>query len=180
MLDPAPRKTVTASKEVILSAGAFGSPHILLHSGIGGEQQLKSVGIHSILNLPDVSQHLSDHPLCTNSWFVRSNATFEAFTRNPAAETQLIRQWNKTHGHTGPLVDPFMSHLAWLRLPSNWSIFKNQTDPAAGPNTAHFEFVIQNGIIPPNAPATGNFISISTGIVTPVSRECLLSSRHAI
>ena len=36
---------VHASKEVILSGGVFGSPQVLLHSGIGPKQHLKEIGV---------------------------------------------------------------------------------------------------------------------------------------
>ena len=52
------------NKEVILSAGAFNSPLILLRSGIGSAHQLKEHGIEVIHHLPGVGENLSDHP-CT-------------------------------------------------------------------------------------------------------------------
>lgn len=52
---------VTASKEVILSAGDTGSPHILLLSGIGPAAHLRDVGVNPIVaNLP-VGNNLHDH-----------------------------------------------------------------------------------------------------------------------
>jgi choline dehydrogenase len=52
---------VFASKEVILSAGAFGSPQILMLSGIGNAQELKKNGIEVKKNLEGVGQNLHDH-----------------------------------------------------------------------------------------------------------------------
>src|SRR5262249_13586418 len=50
-----------AAKEVILSAGAIGSPHLLLLSGIGPRQQLETVGVTCQLGQPHVGKHLKDH-----------------------------------------------------------------------------------------------------------------------
>ena len=54
--------TATAGREVILSAGAVGSPHILLLSGIGPQAQLAGMGIAVVADLPGVGANLSDHP----------------------------------------------------------------------------------------------------------------------
>ena len=54
-------ETVTATKEVVLSAGAIGSPQLLLLSGIGPASELAEVGIDCRLDLPDVGKHLKDH-----------------------------------------------------------------------------------------------------------------------
>jgi choline dehydrogenase len=53
--------TVTATREVVLSAGAIGSPQLLLLSGIGPKDELAQVGIDCVLDLPDVGKHLKDH-----------------------------------------------------------------------------------------------------------------------
>jgi choline dehydrogenase-like flavoprotein len=48
-------------KEVILSAGAVGSPQILLLSGIGPKKHLESVGVNVVEDLPGVGENLQDH-----------------------------------------------------------------------------------------------------------------------
>ncbi|MCU0352458.1 MAG: FAD-dependent oxidoreductase [Cytophagales bacterium] len=52
---------VHARKEVILSAGAFNSPQLLLLSGIGDEAQLREHGIGTAHHLPGVGRNLQDH-----------------------------------------------------------------------------------------------------------------------
>jgi choline dehydrogenase-like flavoprotein len=54
-------QTVTANKEVILSGGAVGSPHMLLLSGIGPKDQLAQFNITPVVDLPGVGEHLQDH-----------------------------------------------------------------------------------------------------------------------
>jgi choline dehydrogenase len=54
--------SASAIKEVILSAGAVGSPHLLMLSGIGPEDHLDSMGIDVKADLPGVGQNLNDHP----------------------------------------------------------------------------------------------------------------------
>ncbi|WP_109312965.1 GMC family oxidoreductase [Ruegeria sp. AU67] len=52
---------VRARREVILSGGAFGSPQLLMLSGIGPEDELKQHGIPVLHDLPGVGQNLQDH-----------------------------------------------------------------------------------------------------------------------
>jgi choline dehydrogenase len=52
-----------ADREIILSAGAIGSPQLLLLSGIGPADQLRTFGISVVTNLPGVGENLQDHPV---------------------------------------------------------------------------------------------------------------------
>jgi choline dehydrogenase len=54
-------RTALADKEVILSGGAVGSPHLLLLSGIGPRAELEAVGIPCQVDSPHVGKHLKDH-----------------------------------------------------------------------------------------------------------------------
>ena len=48
--------------EIILCAGAIGTPHILLLSGVGPADHLNSFGIPAVQDLPGVGHNLRDHP----------------------------------------------------------------------------------------------------------------------
>ncbi|MGH9873550.1 MAG: GMC family oxidoreductase [Pyrinomonadaceae bacterium] len=50
-----------ATKEVILSGGAVGSPHLLLLSGIGPRHELEKIGVPCLVDSPHVGKHLKDH-----------------------------------------------------------------------------------------------------------------------
>lgn len=55
--------SVSASKDVILAAGALHTPQILLLSGIGDTRHLSSVGIKTVVDLPGVGANYHDHLL---------------------------------------------------------------------------------------------------------------------
>lgn len=71
-------RTIKASKEVILSAGALRSPLILERSGIGNPQFLKSKGIKVVVESPGVGENMIDQP--NSSIFYSSNDTIDGFT----------------------------------------------------------------------------------------------------
>jgi choline dehydrogenase len=54
---------IEASREVILCAGAIGSPQILLLSGVGEPADLRQHGIRPVAAVPAVGRHLEDHPI---------------------------------------------------------------------------------------------------------------------
>ncbi|KAF9264930.1 aryl-alcohol-oxidase from pleurotus Eryingii [Marasmius fiardii PR-910] len=169
MQNGAKSQIISASKEIILSAGTMMSPHILLHSGIGDSKMLRRLGISPVLHLPSVGQNFSDQPALRNQWIVNSTDTQETFVQNATFTAQQTDIWQKTK--TGPLVDPPNSFLGWLRLPKNSDIFKRFRDPTPGPHTAHFEFVIANGLLARSVtPTSPNFLRFGTAVVQPLSR----------
>jgi choline dehydrogenase-like flavoprotein len=161
--------TLTAEKEIIISAGSVGTPNLLLHSGIGNSSTLSSLGITPVHNLPSVGQNLTDHSLVLLSFLVNSNNTYETAGRNATLAAEQFNQWKTMR--TGPLVDNPLSHMGWLRISDNSSIFERFPDPAAGPNTSHYELIISNGLFAP-PPPTGNFLSVIPAVVSPASRMC--------
>jgi choline dehydrogenase len=54
--------------EFILSAGAIGSPRLLLLSGVGSADRLSALGIQPVVDLPGVGQHMRDHPYVPTLW----------------------------------------------------------------------------------------------------------------
>ncbi|THU90637.1 aryl-alcohol-oxidase from pleurotus Eryingii [Dendrothele bispora CBS 962.96] len=167
--------TLTASNELILSSGAIGTPQILMLSGIGDPSSLSSpsLNISTILANPSVGQNLSDHPAASQIWLVNSTETWEAFasTRNFTGFDSALEEWENER--KGPFSDALFNQLGWLRLnesdPDVTDALTEFGDPAAGPNTAHFELLFSNGFLG-DTPATGNYMTILTILSTPFSR----------
>ncbi|CAK5271521.1 unnamed protein product, partial [Mycena citricolor] len=157
--------SVTARKELILSAGSIGTPHILLHSGIGNSSALKSLGITPLHHLPSVGQNMTDHVALSLEFVVNSTATRDTAQRNATLAAQQLAEWNASH--TGPLVDTVMSQIGWFRVPN--ASLAGFPDASAGPNTPHYEFLISNGYMAPRADNT-NGMSIAMAVVSPHSR----------
>ena len=59
---------VIEAEQVILSAGAIGSPQLLMLSGVGPADHLRSLGIPVIKDVPGVGQNLRDHPAASVTW----------------------------------------------------------------------------------------------------------------
>ena len=60
-------------ERIILSAGAIGSPQLLMLSGIGPAQHLSDLGIPVVQDLPGVGSHLKDHPKVYTTWRIRED-----------------------------------------------------------------------------------------------------------
>ncbi|UVE19555.1 FAD-dependent oxidoreductase [Pseudomonas sp. LS44] len=56
------RQVLRARREVILSAGSYGSPQLLMVSGVGPAEHLAEHGIELVQDLPEVGQNLQEHP----------------------------------------------------------------------------------------------------------------------
>jgi len=67
-----PKETIPCGR-VILAAGSYGSPAILLGSGIGPLEALQELGIIVHQNLPGVGSNLQDHPLLFLSYTTTLN-----------------------------------------------------------------------------------------------------------
>jgi choline dehydrogenase len=84
-----------AEREVLLSAGAIGSPQLLLLSGIGPAEELREAGVQVRHDLPGVGRNLQDHPFVTMIWEVSDqNTLFGADKPGPLAEW-LLRKSGK-------------------------------------------------------------------------------------
>jgi choline dehydrogenase len=82
-----------ARRQVVLSAGAVGSPQILELSGVGDPERLAEVGIDTVHALPGVGENLQDHvgfDLCYLSKVPTLNRTFGTWTGRMAAGLRYV------------------------------------------------------------------------------------------
>ncbi|KAI9331295.1 hypothetical protein DFJ73DRAFT_765096 [Zopfochytrium polystomum] len=120
-----PCSFIKARKEVIVSSGAIGSPHLLMLSGIGPKQQLAEHGIDAIADLPGVGSNLQDHFVVPLLYRDTSHSLIEATASKiipAAAEYALFR--------TGPLSSGGCEALAFF----NTSGKRRGGDQRGGPN----------------------------------------------
>ncbi|WP_433555237.1 GMC family oxidoreductase [Pseudonocardia xinjiangensis] len=76
-------RAAAAEREVVLAAGAIGSPQLLLLSGIGPAAQLRDAGIDVVADLAAVGENLHDHPMSTVGYGATRPVRAASFVRKP-------------------------------------------------------------------------------------------------
>ncbi|KAJ7157651.1 hypothetical protein C8R43DRAFT_1125323 [Mycena crocata] len=106
---------VTVRHEVIVSAGVFQSPQLLMLSGIGDRDELLRHGIEPIVHLPGVGTNLQDHDEVSNVWTLKQNHTVlsNCTVLYTPEDDPCLEQWTDT-GHEniysfGPTLSMVMS-----------------------------------------------------------------------
>lgn len=106
--------TLTANKEVIVSAGAFQSPQLLMVSGIGDCSELSSFNIQCRKNLTGVGKNLWDHPIFGTARQV--NVQTGSASANSATVRATLAEEYLT-AHDGPLSIFGPGYYGWEKLP---------------------------------------------------------------
>ncbi len=93
-LELADGSTVRAAREVILSAGTVGTPHILQHSGVGAAAHLRALGIEIVADAPEVGKNLQDHLFGHLKYgIVRPTDSMNRLFTNAAAMGVALVRW---------------------------------------------------------------------------------------
>jgi choline dehydrogenase-like flavoprotein len=104
---------VRARREVIVSAGAFGSPKLLMLSGIGPAAELRAHGVPVVADLPGVGANLQDH---LDYIIGYTSPRADVVGLNPAGVVRLIRaglDWRRTG--EGLFASPMAEAGAFIR-----------------------------------------------------------------
>jgi choline dehydrogenase len=136
------------ARHIVLAAGTYSSPAILMRSGIGPAAHLQEMGIDVVLDRPGVGQHLSDHPAFALQFAAVAPAPSGSV---PFIQTLLTLQSQSTakrHGHDLHLIpgsvlvpDPWQSPtgatftlvVALIKPHSLGRLHLPSSDPAAVP-----------------------------------------------
>ena len=98
----------TANSEIVLSAGSYGSPQVLMLSGIGPAANLTDVGVSVQHDLPGVGQNLQDHPYVVTVFDSKIGGSLA-----DAEHPKYLVQW--LFKGTGPLASNVAEALAFVR-----------------------------------------------------------------
>jgi len=161
-------RQLRARREVIVAAGAFGSPQLLMLSGIGAPEHLQALGIPVQQALRGVGQNLQDHIDYVQTWRCASDTeTFGVSLRGSAKLLRAVAQWRGQR--SGMLTSPFAEAGAFLR-----------SQPGLAAPDLQLVFVL--GIVDDHArkPHLGHGISCHVDLLRPHSHgEVKLASRDA-
>ncbi len=104
---------IRARREVILSAGAFGSPHLLKLSGIGPAEELVAHGVPPVRDLPGVGENLQDH---LDYILAETSKRDDVVSLGPKGLWQLgkaAQRWRRTGA--GHFATPYAEAGAFMR-----------------------------------------------------------------
>src|SRR5207237_6112610 len=80
-----------ARREVILSAGAIGSPHILQLSGVGDPEHLGRIGVPVVHELRGVGKNMQDHYVCRMTYPIHGARTANERARGLPLAAEIVR-----------------------------------------------------------------------------------------
>jgi choline dehydrogenase len=113
-------ETAAANSEVVVCAGAYGTPQLLMRSGIGNPDELREVGIAPVHDLPGVGRDLADHPVVIHEYDLSGDQGLTKHLRADRAALAALRWFADGSGpfaQTGTLANIFARSTAGLDRP---------------------------------------------------------------
>lgn len=189
LLGALPTYTIKARKEVIVSAGSFKSPQLLMVSGVGPKATLDSLNIPIVSQLEGVGQNMWDHIMFGPSYSVNM-PTLDSTVGNPLVLVDALLEY--TLNARGPLSSNVADLLAWEKLPQKyrdtWSASTRDAlaqFPADWPEVEHISangYIGDFGWPAVERPHDGKDYATDLGaMVAPLSRgNVTITSRDAL
>ena len=109
-----------ARSEVVLSAGAYGSPQVLMLSGIGPADELRALGVAAVHDLPGVGRNLADHPVVIAEYDLADDVGLTRHLRADRAAFAAARWFTRStgpFGYTGTAANVFLRSSEGLDRP---------------------------------------------------------------
>ena len=106
-------KFIAAGREVIVSAGAFGSPQLLQLSGVGRSDDISPHNIELVYESPGVGQNLQDHLDFVQAWKTRDTDNFGIGVTAAANLVGHVTAWRRDG--SGMLATPFAEGAGFLK-----------------------------------------------------------------
>ncbi|KAF9567995.1 alcohol oxidase [Agrocybe pediades] len=159
----------TATREVVLSAGTFGSPQLLMVSGIGPKKDLTAQNIPIRVQNEAVGQNMWDHLFFGPIYEVTENiTTFNQFNANQTLFLKYLMQWRNNQGELSGAIS---SMSAYERIPSDVlaNIPGGDQLEALDPTWPHIQLEVIAGGGPPT-PQPGNFVAPAAVLLYPFSK----------
>jgi choline dehydrogenase len=135
--------SVIAGEEIVLCAGAIGSPQLLLCSGIGPATELVDAGVDVVCDLPGVGQNLQDHPVVRMTWTVDASAV--ADPEAPGVQT-VLRYTAGSNARDDMWINPFtqgahFSLVAGINMPAGRGVLRMRSANVADKPVLDYNFL---------------------------------------
>ncbi len=145
-------KVARARRDIVLAAGAYGSPQLLMLSGIGPADHLREVGVQIRVDLPGVGMNLQDHPYLVGIWDIPGGGSLA-----DAEKPKYLLEW--LFKKTGPLTSSVAEAMAFVR-----------SRPGLPAPDIQFHFAPAYFVEHGEAEYDGHAMTIAPVLITPRSR----------
>nr|OQO30967.1 hypothetical protein B0A51_01772 [Rachicladosporium sp. CCFEE 5018] len=157
---------VVSGRDIIVSAGVFGSPAILERSGIGSKEVLAAAKVPGLYELSGVGENLQDHLNCSLSIEVNDDVpTRDNVLRNPDLQRASSMEYERSH--TGRLAEGPAYSFAFTPL----QLLETPSETGKLDETVQREL---SGVISPGLQAQYSFIRQAIASPTEATASTLL------
>jgi choline dehydrogenase len=172
--------TLSARKEVILSAGVMNSPQLLMVSGVGPAATLEKFNIPVVADRPGVGKNMQDHLFWGISYAVNSPTVSQLGDPAYAAEQGVLYDTQAAGMYTSPVTDV----LGWEKIPerlrTGWGNTTTSALDKVPADWPEVEYIVissdlgnQSATHHPKPFDGNNYATIAAAIVAPQSRGTL-------